>query len=106
MLSWLEAVIEHLVGRQSQPRGAQVHTMHLSDWNGWSQDSPRPRPHLRVGSGGKGILLEIPAHLRPSEGKKILSFVFVPMAVAFEQVFTCCSIGLAVHCVMALHVHT
>ena len=25
--SWLEPVIEHLVGRQSQPRGAQVHAM-------------------------------------------------------------------------------
>ena len=26
-----EAVIEHLVGRQGQPRGAQVHAMYLSD---------------------------------------------------------------------------
>ena len=43
-----EAVIEHLVGRQGQPRGAQVHTM------------PLPRPHLRVGSGGNAILLEMP----------------------------------------------
>ena len=29
--SWLETVIEHLVGRQGQPRGAQVHAMLLSD---------------------------------------------------------------------------
>ena len=29
--SWLEPVIEHLVGRQGQPRGAQVHAMYLSD---------------------------------------------------------------------------
>jgi len=29
--SWLEAVIEHLVGRQGQPRRAQLHAMHLSD---------------------------------------------------------------------------
>ena len=36
--SQLEAVTEHLVGRQSQPRGAQVHAMHLSDQKGWSQD--------------------------------------------------------------------
>ena len=28
---WPEPVIEHLVGRQDQPRGAQVHAMHLSD---------------------------------------------------------------------------
>jgi len=29
--SQLEAVIEHLVGRQGQPRGAQLHAMGLSD---------------------------------------------------------------------------
>ena len=50
-----EAVIEHLVGRQGQPRGAQVHIMHLNDWNGWSQDPLLPSPHLQVGSGGEGI---------------------------------------------------
>jgi len=49
-------VIEHLVGRQGQPRGAQVHAMPLSDQKGWSQDPPLPRPHLRVGSGGKGVI--------------------------------------------------
>ena len=32
--SWLELVIEHLQGRQGQPRGAQVHTVHLSDQKG------------------------------------------------------------------------
>ena len=58
--------MEHLVGRQGQPRGAQVHALHLSDWKKWGQDPPLPRPHLRVGSGGTGILLEIPANLRPS----------------------------------------
>ena len=31
-----EAVIEHLVRRQGQRRGAQVHAMLLSDWEGWS----------------------------------------------------------------------
>jgi len=36
--SGLELVIEHLVGRQGQPRGAQVHAMLLSDEKGWSQD--------------------------------------------------------------------
>ena len=58
--------------------------MHLSDRKGWSQDPPLPSPLLRVGSGGKGILLEIPAYLRPSEGEQLLSFISVPMAVAFE----------------------
>ena len=28
--SWLETVIKHLVGRQGQPRGAQVHSMQCS----------------------------------------------------------------------------
>ena len=65
------------MGRQGQPRGAQVHAMYLSDWKGWSQDPPLPRPHLRVGSGGEGILLEIPAYLRPFKAKQILFFVFV-----------------------------
>jgi len=32
--SWLETVIEHLVGRQGQSRGAQVHAMHLCDQKG------------------------------------------------------------------------
>ena len=54
---WPEPVIEHLVGRQGQPRGAQVHAMHLSDQKGLSQDPPLPRPHLRVDRGGIGISL-------------------------------------------------
>lgn len=37
------------------------YALHLSDWKGWSQDPPLPRPYLRVGSGGKGISLAIPA---------------------------------------------
>jgi len=47
-------VIEHLVG--AQPRGSQVQAMHLNDQKGQRQDPPLPRPHLRVGSGGEGIL--------------------------------------------------
>jgi len=39
-------------------------------------DAPLPRPHLRVGSGGEGILLEIPVYLRPSESKQLLSPYF------------------------------
>jgi len=50
-----EAVIEHLVGRQGQPKEAQVYAMYLSGGKGWSQDSPLPTPHLRVGSGDEGI---------------------------------------------------
>jgi len=49
-----ETVIEHLMERQGQARRAQVQAMYLSDQRRWSQDPPLPRPHLRVGSGGKG----------------------------------------------------
>ena len=41
-----------------------------------------------------GIFLEILACLRPFEGKEFFfSFIPVPMAVAFEQFLTCCSLG-------------
>jgi len=87
------------VGRQDQPRGAQVHVMQcnamqLSDQKGCSQDPPLLRPYLRVNSGGKGNLLEYLANLRPFGGKQIYLFVclFV-MAVAFEQILICCSLG-------------
>jgi len=46
-----------------------VQAVQLSDWKEWSQEC-LPRPHLRVGQGGKGILLEIPAYLRFSKGKQ------------------------------------
>ena len=74
--SWPEAVMEHLVGRQGQPRGAQVHAVLPSDWKGWSQDPSLPSPHLRVGSGDEGISQEIPVYVRPSRGKQIFFFCF------------------------------
>jgi len=40
--SWPETVIEHLVGRQGQPREAQVQAMHLSDWKGRHRIHPFP----------------------------------------------------------------
>ena len=88
-----EPAIEHLLGGQGQPMGAQVHAMYLSDGKGWNQYPPLPRPHLRTASGGEGFLLEIPVYLQPSEGKQPLSIISVPMAVAFEQILTCCSLG-------------
>jgi len=57
------------VGRQGQPREAQVHAMYLSDRKGWSQDPPLPRPHLRVGNVDEGISLKIPVYLRSSKSK-------------------------------------
>ena len=40
------------------------------------QCSSVTRPRLRVGSGGEGISLEIPAYLRPFEGKQVFFFCF------------------------------
>ena len=90
--SQLESVVEHLVGRQGQPGGAQVHAMQLSDRKGWSQDPPLPRPHVRAGSGGEGISLEIPVYLRPSKDKWILSFIFVPLVIVPKQILVLCSL--------------
>lgn len=75
-LEWPETVIEQLVGRQGQTRGAQVRGMHLSDQRRWSQDPPLLRPHLRVGNGGEDTLIEMSAHARLSEGKKIFFLCF------------------------------
>ena len=54
-----------------------MQAMLLGDQKVCSQDPPLPRPHLRVGSGNKSNLLEIPVYLRPSEGKQFLSFISV-----------------------------
>lgn len=62
---------------------------------------PPPSPHLRVGSGNKGLLLEIPACMRSSNVKQILFFVFVFMAAAFEQVLTYRSLGLCFSTIIA-----
>ena len=66
--------MEHLGGRHGQPRAAQVYAMELRAQKGWSQDLPFPSPHLRAGRGGEGILVEIPAYLRPSNGKQLFFF--------------------------------
>ena len=87
-------MIEHLVGRQGQARGAQVHATDLNDWKCWSQDPSLPRPHLKVGSGGKSILLEMAAYLRLSVGKEIGFFFcccwFVCLFVFCFFVHSCC----------------
>ena len=76
--------------------------MQLSDWKGWSEDPPLPRPHLRVGSGDKGVLQEIYVYVRLSEGKQFLFFVSVPMVVAFEQILSCYSLGPCCSVVIAV----
>jgi len=99
--SWLEAVTEKLVERQGQPRGAQLHAVYLSDCKGWSQDPLLLRPHLRVGSGGECVLVEIPVYLRPSEGKHLYSFVSAS-AASLGLILTCCSLGLCYSTVIAV----
>lgn len=54
-------------------------------WKGWGQDPRPPSPHLRAGSEGEGVLLEISVYLRSSKGRQVLSFVFVSTAAAFEH---------------------
>lgn len=53
---------------------------------------------------GKGVLVEIPASLRPSEGKQIFSFSFVSMslAAAFGFILTCGSLGLCYPTIIAV----
>jgi len=75
--------------------------MSLSDQMGWILAPPLPGPHLKVGRGGKGVLLEVPVRLRLSEGKQLLSFVSVSMAVAVQQILTCCSVELCCSAVIA-----
>ena len=60
------------------------------------------RPQLRVDRGGEGVLLDILAYLRLSEGKQLFSFISVPTAVAFEQVLTFCSLAPCCSAVTAL----
>jgi len=38
-------------------------------------------------------LLEVSVCVRPSEGEQLLSSVSVPIAVAFEHILACCSVG-------------
>jgi len=49
-------------------------------------------------------MLEIFVYLRPSEGKHLLSFISVPMAVVCEQIFACYSLGPCCSALIALSV--
>jgi len=87
------------VGKQDQPRGTQVHAMNLSNQKECILAPPLPRPHLRVGSGGESVLLEIFPYLRPSEGKW---FFFISVAAVFGLLLVCCSLGLCHSAVIAV----
>ena len=84
-----EAVIEHLVGRQSQPRGAQVQPERLE---------PGPTPSQTSFKGwqwrwGYLVWRSLPTCdlLRVSS---FFSFVSACMAAAFGLILVCCSLGL------------
>jgi len=92
-------VIEYLVGREGQPRGAQVHAMHLSGRNGWIQDPLLPRPHWRAGSGGEVISSGDPCLPVDLTGLlKVSSFFPLFLCahcccITAERIFTCCTVG-------------
>jgi len=44
-------------------------------------------------------------YLRPSKGKQSLSLISVSMAVAFEQIFICCSLGPCCVAVLSIVLH-
>ena len=82
--------------------GAQVHAMYLSEQKGRSQNPHLPRPHLRVGSGGKGISLENPCVtwglLKVS---RFFLFVSVLLPAAFGWVLTWYGLGFCYSVVVA-----
>ena len=82
-----------------------MHATHLSDQKGWNQDPPLPRPHLRVGSGGKDTLLEIPAYMSPYEGKQISlpspPSSFVSVFTAVLSISSLCSLPLCYSAIIA-----
>ena len=82
--------------------GAQVHAMYLSEQKGRSQNPHLPRPHLRVGSGGKGISLGNPCVtwglLKVS---RFFLFVSVLLPAAFGWVLTWYGLGFCYSVVVA-----
>ena len=70
------------------------------------------RPHLRVGSGSKGILQEICAHLRPSKGKVnrcfpvFLWLLHLGSSLLQPRTLLTCYHCCAIHCVTALKLGT
>ena len=76
MLSQPEAVIEHLVGRQGQPRGAQLYAVHLCDGRAGARIHPFPVliSGLAVELGGSLWR----SYLKSSEDKQLFSFISAP----------------------------
>ena len=86
--SRLQTVIEYLLGRQEQPKGAQVHAMH--EWpEGVETGSTPSQTSFKGWQRRWGYFCGGPCVLRPSEGKQFLSLISVPAAVVFGQILTC-----------------
>lgn len=85
------------VGKPKPSQGSSD-ACNTPNWpEGWSQDPAFCRPHLSVGSEGKGILLEIPVYLMLFEGEQSLSFFSVFTVAVLEHLFTCSSLWLCYH---------
>jgi len=94
-------VMEHLVGRQGQPRGAQVHAMQCT-WvtrRDWARIYPFP-----------DLIWGLAVEVRVSCWRSLCTwcllkvssfFISVPLAVALEQTLTCCSLGPCYSAVIA-----
>ena len=76
-----------LVGRDLQ-QDTLISTAnpYMRPGKGWILAPPLSRSHLRVGSGGAGVLLVISAYLRPSEGKQ---FFFLCFCVYGCRIWAC-----------------
>ena len=88
--SWPGAVIEN--SGKAGPTQKSSGTCNSSEWL-LSQDPPLLRLHLRVGSGGRGISLDIPLYLRLCKGKQFF-FVFASTVAEFGLFLICYSLGL------------
>lgn len=79
-----------------------MHAVHLGDKKGWSQGPSLPRPHVRVGSGDEGLLVEVLTYLRLSEGKQLLFCISV--SIVFQHVLICSTLGFSCHCCTFHHI--
>jgi len=89
-------VIEHLVRRQGQPRGAQVHAVECPEGV-----EPGSTPSQTLFK-GVGISLEIPASLRSSKDKQFFFLRFCVYGCCTWIDLICCSLGLCCPAIVAV----
>ena len=86
------------MGKQGQPRGAQLCAVYLSDQKRWSQDPPLTDLIF-------GLAEEVGGSVPTGGLPKVSSFSFfvsVSMVAAFGLVFICCSLGLCPSAITAV----